>query len=394
MKYLRILIVLFLCNISLYTYALKGEMPIIAYLGVPDWQTSEENFHILKECGFNVSLYPYPNIDLLVKACRYADKYGVKVLGKCPEMISSPHKTASILKKENGFFGYLIQDEPNIHQISERQKEITALRQADDTHVFYINLLPLYENDPEWFNSVAKVKSYPTYLKAASATSCQQISFDYYPITTNGIRKTWYHNLEMVRRESLASKKPFWGFVLSVPHADYPQPTLSSLRLQAYANLAYGAQAIQYFSYHTVKDQTYYFHDAPITHDGKKTKTYTLVQQMNRELKQVAPLFYGAKVTSVKHLGIIPQGTSKLTTMPRNLSSLKVVSSKGAIVSQFTKNKHHYLAIVNKNHWDPMTVLIRAKNSTPRHVTKSLTTEPMKTTYTVAAGDILLFRLQ
>jgi hypothetical protein len=80
--------------------------------------------------------------------------------------------------------------------------------------------------------------------------------------------------------------------------------------------------------------------------------------------------------------------------MPRNLSSLKVVSSKGAIVSQFTKNKHQYLAIVNKNHWDPMTVLIRAKNSTPRHVTKSLTTEPMKTTYTVAAGDILLFRLQ
>ena len=115
---------------------------------------------------------------------------------------------------------------------------------------------------------------------------------------------------------------------------------------------------------------------------------------MNSELKLVAPLFYGAKVTSVKHLGIIPQGTTEQAAIPINLKSLKIVSSKGAVISQFTKNNHLYMAVVNKNHWDPMTVLIRAKNSTPRHVTKSLNTEPMKNSYTVAAGDILLFRLQ
>ena len=76
------------------------EMPIIAYFGVPDWKTSDENFRIFSECGFTVSLYPYQSLDLLVKACRMADKYGVKILGKCPEMISTPTKAANTLKQE------------------------------------------------------------------------------------------------------------------------------------------------------------------------------------------------------------------------------------------------------------------------------------------------------
>ena len=371
----------------------KGEMPIVAHLGVPDSKTSEEHFRIFKECGFNVSIYRYPNLDLLVKACRYADKYGVKVIGSCPEMIITPAKAANILRHENGFMGYFIQDEPSAPEIQIRHQEIERLKQYDNTHLFYINLFPYYEDDPEWFNSIAKVKKYPEYLKKASATACQQISFDYYPITNDGMRKTWYYNLEMVRNESLSSGKPFWGFVLSIPHAIYPQPTMPALRLQVYANLAYGAQAIQYFSYSTIVDNIYDYYNAPINLEGKKTKTWYIVQQMNRELKTVSKLFYGAKVTSVKHLGIIAKGTSKLSVMPTNLSSLKVVSSKGAIISQFSKDNHQYMAVVNKNHWDPMTVLIKAKNNTPRHLTKALKEEAMKTSYTVPAGDILLFRL-
>lgn len=375
-------------------------MPIIAYWGVPEQHTSESAFRTFRDCGFTVSIFPYSSLTALINACRQADKCGVKILGSCPELTKSHVRAASTLKNENGFFGYLIQDEPDVPQIHQRKKEIERLKQTDSTRPFYINLHPYYH--PEWIEPTLKTKNYKEYLQAASSTPCQQISFDHYPITTNGIRPTWYHNLEMVRQESLSSTKPFWGFVLCTPHDVpydqgnyYPTPTLASLRLQVYANLAYGAQAIQYFTYWTPDgSNSFHFHDGPIGLDGKKTKTYTLVQQMNRELKQVAPLFYGAKVTSVHHLGIIPQGTSKITTMPKNLRSLKVVSSKGAIVSQFTKNNHQYLAIVNKNHWDQMTVLIQTYNSTPRHVTKSLNTEPMKTSYTVPAGDILLFRLK
>ena len=114
---------------------------------------------------------------------------------------------------------------------------------------------------------------------------------------------------------------------------------------------------------------------------------------MNKELRQVARLFYGARVTSVKHLGDIPEGTERLTVMPANIRFLKVVGSKGAIVSQLEKDGHQYLAIVNKNHEGSMRVQIRKQNDTPRHLNKQLQEGAMKSSYTVTAGDVLLFKL-
>lgn len=380
-------------------FANDTEMPVIAFIGIPDRDTSEESFQSFSECGFSVSLSTYPSLDLLVKACRYADKYGVKVLGRCPEMVSNPTLAAQTLKREKGFFGYYLQDEPSVPEIQERQKEIERLRTIDMTHVFYINLYPYYRES--WVEPATKAKTYPEYLKAASATSCQQLSFDFYPIMTSGIRPTWYHNLEMIRQESLASGKPFWGFVLSVPHevpftpgTYYPTPTMGSLRLQIYSNLAYGAQAIQYFTYWTPSSSRFHYHDAPIDKEGKKTVTYPLVQKMNKELKNVSKLFHGAKVLSVHHLGSIPQGTTRQREMPVNIRSLKIAGRQGAIISQLEKDGHRYLAIVNKSHENTLTVRTKARNKTPRHLTKSLSEELMKSSYTVNAGDILLFKLK
>lgn len=394
-----ILIAFFACNFT-YCTARNDTMPIMGFFGVPDWQTKEENFRIFSECGFDVSIYPYPSLELLVKACRYADKYGVKVLGRCPEMFDAPDLTTATLKKEKGFFGYFLQDEPSAPVIPELQKTILLLEKTDSSHPFYFNLHPYYHQ--EWVEPTLKVKTYPEYLKAASKTSSQQISFDFYPVTTKGLRPTWYYNLEMVRQESLSSGKPFWGFVLSVPHDVpfdegnyYPTPTLASLRLQVYSNLAYGAQAIQYFTYWTPgNEEGFNYHDAPISRDGKKTKTYDVVQQMNRELKVISKLFYGAKVLSVHHLGAIPEGTTRQTAMPLNIRSLKIVGRQGAIVSQFQQNGHRYLAVVNKSHEQPLTLRIRPRNDTPRYITKQLQEEAMKPSYTLSPGDIALFRLR
>ena len=369
MKTLRLLLLLLMSSLMAPTcHATDGEMPIIAYMGIPDWHTTDEDFRVLSECGFNVSLYPYRSLDLLVKACRIADKYGVKVLAPCPEMTKNPVKAANTLKREKGFFGYMMKDEPTVDQLEELEQEIQCLKRIDSTHCFYINLLP---HGYESWTLINKTPKYKKYVKTAAATSCQQLSFDNYSITKDGLRPTWYHNLEIIRDESLASGKPFWAFVLSVPHHVYPDPTLATMRLQAYSNLAYGAQAIQFFTYWT---------------PGKD-------EELNRELKSVARLFYQAKVTSVNHLVVIPEGTTKASVMPRNIKSLKVTGRKGAVVSQFQKDGHRYLAIVNKNYQDTMKVRIKAANATPRHLTKQLVEEPMKTSYTVQAGDILLFKL-
>lgn len=393
-------ILLLLCLWLPQTRAADDEMPIIAYWGVPDFATGDDAFRTFSECGFTVSLYPYSSYDKLVEACRVADKYGVRIIGRCPEVDSKTASVAQKLKGERGFYGYLIQDEPSVPQMREQQKLIRRIRSVDSTHCFYLNLFPIY--NPNWIEPSTKARNYQEYLKAASSTSCQQISFDHYPITTKGIRQLWYYNLEMVRREALSSGKPFWGFALSVPHEvpndkgnRYPVPTMSSLRLQVYANLAYGAQGIQYFTYWTPADsQVLKFHNAPVSEEGHKTKTYALVQAMNRELKSVARLFYGAKVLSVGHLGAIPEGTVRQTKMPENIRSLKIKGRPGALISQFEKDGHRYMAVVNKSHEKPMIVRLRTKNSIPRFVTKDLQEITVKSSYTVESGDILMFRLK
>ena len=370
-----------------------GEMPIIAFYGVPDVGNSED-YRFLRECGFNVNHRWYESINGIIKACRDADKQGIKILGECPELFSNPVRAANLLKREKGFFGYHIKDEPSITDIPSLESKIKTIHCIDSTHVFYINLLPYYY--PDKLQDMIKTDSYEKYLKTASSTSCQQLSFDYYPILKTGIRNTWYRNLEMIRQECLSSRKPFWGFICSVPHGDYPTPTLGSLRLQVYSNLAYGAQAIQYFTYWTPPREAdnLNYHNGPISADGNKTSTYYLVQQMNKELKFISQLFYGAQILSVHHLGTLSEGTTRLNNIPVNLRFLKIVGAMGAVISQLRKDGHDYLGIVNKNYQKNMKVEIRTCNNIPCHINKQLQEEPIKSTYIVEAGDILLFKLK
>ena len=379
-----------LLTVSLTAKA-AGEMPIIAYLGVPYDKTSEEHFKTFSECGFNVSLYIYPGLEQMIRACHIAEKYGVRILGHCTETHEQPERAAARMKNVEGFFGYVLQDEPTAMQIVPLRREMERLQTADDSHCFYMNLLPYYD---EGALRHLGVRTYEEYLDIASATPSRQLSFDYYPVTRDGLRVGWYENLEIVRRQSLKAGKPFWGFVLSVPHYLYPQPTLGSLRLQVYTNLAYGAQAIQYFTYWTpTPDGIYDYHDGPVDAEGRKTSTYTLVQQMNRELKAIAPLFYGARVMSVGHLGKIARGAQRQTTMPENLSALKVRGRRGAVISIFEQQGHRYVAIVNKDYRRELKLQVGAKNDTPRRITKTRQEEPLLTAYTIAAGDILIIRL-
>ncbi len=390
MNFRRLFVTTALILIATFNCMAAGEMPIIAYMGVPYDKTSEEHFRTFSECGFNVSLYIYPDLEQMIRACRIADKYGVKILGHCAETHDTPELAATKMKNVPGFFGYVLQDEPTSEQIAVLRHEMERLQKVDDNHCFYVNLLPYYD---EGALRHLKVRSYEEYLDIAAATPCRQLSFDYYPITKDGLREGWYQNLEIVRRQSLKAGKPFWGFVLSVPHYLYPQPTMGSLRLQVYSNLAYGAQAIQYFTYWTPRpDGIYDYHDGPVNASGDKTRTYTLVQQMNRELKSVAPLFYGARVTSVGHLGKISKGAQRLKSTPENISLLKVTSRRGAVITTFEQQGHRYIGIINKDYRQDMKLQIKVKNNTPRRITKGLQEEVLKPVYTIDAGDILIIR--
>jgi len=313
---------LILLNLFIFSILpIQAEIPIVAYYGIPLKYSNVKRFKEFKEAGFDVSICFYDDtpVDTLLRILDDAKKSGIQLLISSGWVSVQPHVGIPRLKNHPALYGYFLQDEPWPKDIQETIRRYRAMAKHDTRKPTYVNLLPNYGDG---LPREIQMPPYKQYLQQASAIGLPFISFDFYPIRDFGIRETWYSCLEDVREESLRTGKPFWAFALCTPHCDYPQPTMESLRLQIYSNLAYGAQAIEYFTYWTPKPtKEWDFHDAPISLNGHRTKNYRLVKQMNQELRNLLPLFDKAEVLTVNHMVKIPEGTTKLQRTPTNIKN-------------------------------------------------------------------------
>lgn len=390
-KLLLALFSLFVFNTS-FAQQHEDEFPIIAYWGVNPRFATDGHFKAFANCGFNVSHYNYASADHFIQVAKTANKYGVKLMLQSNALSFDTENTVKKVMNVPNLFAYHIYDEPSMEGLDELSTNfVDKIAKWDKNHPCYINLLPYYEDN--MLKKTVKASSYSEYVRKAAKVRTPQLSFDYYPIMTDGIRTTWFENLETFHRVSTDTGKPFWGFVLSVPHAKYPMPTLSMLRMQVYSNLAYGAKGIQYFTYWTPLSSAYDFHSAPVTSDGKFTSTYDVVKKMNMELKGVCSLFHEGTVTKVNHLGQIPKGTRKLTDMPSGIKSLEVSGGNGAIVSQLQCKGKHYLIVVNKDYRYKISLHIESSSPSVVRINKLLETNRLKSNYTLSGGDMIIFRL-
>lgn len=391
MRKLHLIIIL---NIFIFSILpIQAEIPIVAYYGVPMEYSNVNRFKEFKEAGFDVSICSYNDtpVDTLIRILNDAQKSGIQLLISSGWISVQPHVGIPRLKNHPALYGYFLQDEPWPKDIQETTQRYRAMAKQDTQKPTYVNLLPNYGNG---MPKEIQMPPYKEYLQAASTIGLPFISFDFYPIMKSGIRPTWYSCLEDIRQESLRTGKPFWAFALCTPHANYPQPTIEMLRLQIYSDLAYGAQAIEYFTYWTPKPtDDWDFHDAPISLDGQRTKNYALVKRMNQELRGLLPLFDKAEIQTVNHMVKIPEGTTRLLHVPTNIKKLKVVGRQGALVSTFKKDGHQYMAIVNKDYQSDMQLYISAKSSV-KMVTKQLKEITVKPYYNLGGGDILMFKLK
>ncbi|MDD6499990.1 MAG: beta-galactosidase [Bacteroidales bacterium] len=327
--------------------SVAAEIPILGFIGAYSADHRLEDYRAMRDAGFDVSVDGYDTTGEIIQSLNLAQQVGIKLMVAGRQIMDFPAETAGAVRHHPALFGYMLGDEPRMADFDTYRHRYHAIRAADPAHLCYQNLFPYYGD--ELLETIGAA-SYEEYLRKFSEIPLPQISFDFYPIWDYDIRPTWYYTLEAVRRESLRTGVPFWAFVLSTPHVGYPQPTLEMLRLQIYSNLAYGAQAIQYFTFRTPpQDDTYDYHNGPITLDGKKTETYNIVREMNRELREVIPFFDGCTVERVGHLLEVPLGTERFNGAPRGLRRLKVVGTRGAVVSVLRQGDKRYLAVVNKD---------------------------------------------
>jgi len=366
---LKKLLITILTILSLHC---RGEepqgFPIIADILHTEFYDAER-FRDIHKAGFNACLCRCETKEDILKTLEVAKAYNLKLIVFSHPIMRHPKDIVPLIKNHTSMWQYYLADEPTMQRKEELQEIQQRIARYDKDAKCYINLLP---NSGKQVLQYIGVSKYKEYLQAFSTIKQPQISYDFYPVQGKTVRgDVWYKILDDIREESFRTGRPFWAYVLCVPHYIYPMPTLGHLRLQCYANLAYGAQGIQYFAYSTPADYAQYdFHDGPLLRNGKKSDTYKLVKKMNAELKLVASLFWQSKVTSIEHRKCI---------------------NGNVLVSHFRKGDRRYTCFVNKSADKDVTIGIRPSNYTWR-VLKNMKKERVKSSYTLSAGDILIMR--
>jgi hypothetical protein len=320
-----------------------------------------------------------------------AHQAGMKIVISCPELKTETEKIVKRFMNHPALAGYFLRDEPAMDAIAELGSWAKRVNAIDPDHFCYVNLFPNYATPAQ-----LGTPDYREYInKFAKEVPLHFLSYDSYPLTSaEGVYEKWHQNLEIFSNEAKKARKPFWGFAQSIlfdnKHAD---PSLATLRVQMYTNLAYGAQGLQYFTYWTPVSSAEDFRGGPITLDGKRSTVYDHIKTLNQEIKNLAGVFFGAKVTSLKFTGKnIPLGTNRLSSLP---FPLKVLATEGktALVSFLENGGKRFIVIVNTDYREKMSLTLSGDSSLKR-VLKDGSIVPATAyanTFDLDAGDVVIY---
>jgi hypothetical protein len=356
-----------------------GTIPVMSWGGIAQTEISVENYKKLKDVGVNIDIAFFASADAIATALDAAGKAGVKLMISCPELKSDPEKTANRFKNHTALEGYYLGDEPGKPLFQELADIQKRLKTADPKHYSFVNLYPNINSNKSKFGT----KDYEEYISTFDKLfPAPYISFDFYPVVDGGLHPRWFENLEFFANKYQKEGRPFWAFALTTSYLAYSDdavqpslndfyqlysaykpektfvhdiPTLSSLRLQIYADLAYGAQGIEYWSFRGF--------GSPLDAQGKRTVVYDRLQKVSNEIQQLSGVFLGAKVVSVAHTGLnIPNETKRLVQLPAPIKLLETVG-EGAVVSVLENGKNTFVVIVNRDFKNTMKLIISTDDS-------------------------------
>lgn len=369
----------------------QEHIPILAFSGVKTANIND--FAMLKEAGFNISLDVYETTQDAVRNLDAAAKSGVKLFIYSDSLMLHPDKVINQIKDHPAFYGTYVADEPPVDKFAMVRWRIEGIKKYDRKGRFYVNLFP-NEASGKQLGAI----SYQHYLeKFADVVQPDFISFDYYPIKNNKVDEGWYKNLEDIRRLSLQINKPFWGFANSTVFGPHLQPTLAGLKLQQFGNLLYGAKGLQYFTYWTQNQEfrsKHNFQHSIVYENGKPTPTYDLVKQLNAQIRSIEWIFLNAEVKNVYHAGSsVPKGTNTLKTLPKNFSVFNV-SNESVLISKLEGKLKKFVIVQNKSIDRPITFKYKIK--APTNIINSQTGVEKnaihtKTSEIILPGDLLIF---
>ena len=271
----------------------KSHLNIGVYILQP-YARTEQHIKDLADCGIDFVVCmdnDRPALDLFSKYGVGAVVTGVfpgwwggnvETIGKLAEINPIEKYTDAMEKFEDhpAIWGVDVGDEPSGADLEHYGKIIHTVDHGLPEQFAYLNLHPHYAPPKPYLC----VPSYADYIKLyCEKVPTDYICYDFYPYDDNVPLSMDYENFRIVANACRDTGRSFW-FVPQV-NSRYEDRKMSenTLRFQAYAAMAFGAENIIWACY----TAGWWFHNV-LDKEGNKTEQYPLLQKINREIHTLA----------------------------------------------------------------------------------------------------------
>jgi len=346
------------------------EVPIFAWFA--EISTTLQ-FNTLRQCGFNMAYIPWTNGMNYQSLLDNAKTSKVKLIlaGLDPQTY----------KDHAGLGMYMITDEPSTDKttLEGLKNNMMYYSSVDKNHYCYINFSA---HDSDEFE------------KTFDILPLNFLSYDHYPIRKSELRAEYYLEMSEARKAANIMAVPFWAFTNSTEHKDYPTPTIEHLRFQLFADIVYGAQAFQFFTY-TVPGgdpQGIHYEVGPLDKNLQPTQIWNDCQTVISEIKNYMRFLNGAQ--NIWIIGNVDSslGTYDQKDLPFPLTEVK--SSGQYIISHSVNAGHEYLLVFNSNYKSSNTINLKFSQSVERiGDAGSLTSVSGSVAVSLSPGNIAVFKL-
>ena len=353
MKRLYILLALLMGSVSYMANAGDDKIISMGYLGFRDAGVSLENYQKLAEAGLDMITLEMDE-SLVQLQLDLAQETGIKIMAVLAPYtdwqsldevdFTSVDETVLRYKDHPALYGWHICDEPGLKKIPNLKYIKEHIEAIDPAHPVYINLNPL--------GSIRALGTdfYADYIETyARDCNLTLLSYDCYPVMKHGLVNWWYMCNEAVSATCRRHGIPFWAFAATCwidregPNNMHDKPTLENVRLQINTNLAYGAQAMQYFTIRDFGGTSW----APLMDNHEWTGAYDIMKEANLEMKNREKIFAGCNVVKTRFTGLTPFACLPLIPADYPEAVRSINTDRTALVSFIENGDERYIVVVN-----------------------------------------------
>ncbi len=261
----------------------KDVMPITGYFGpyLHDYEHlpyyfTDEVFELIAGSGINLMVYSAADYathpELVEQNLERGEKYGVGIFVTDSSIVERKEQDALTVdevekqianyKNYKAYCGMYVIDEPTTpyfcmgdgSRLIPKYEAVSEILQKDLNQLCYINLLPIYNFEPE-----TRV-NYERYVNEfCDVLQPKVVLWDYYPFdkSREGKMEVYFYNMNVIREAAMQRNLPFWAFIQAGSQwndgwkkfdVEKPYwPNESQFNWNVNTSLAFGAQGIQYF---------------------------------------------------------------------------------------------------------------------------------------------------